>query len=181
MIKRHFVPHAPSRRHTASLAIMPRKRTAGSMSRDNCPPTASRRARRARRDRPHALQGADAVSNGFAADILVIDERPRLRCLFPRPASVAHRETLPKMRRRLEFVDDGVRIILEGNAAAVLVGAQLVAAKAELAGALGHDEQRRRRQERTFEVVDFAQQVQKLAALARLVCKPPEIAGRRSA
>src|SRR6185312_15812041 len=79
--------------------------------------------------------------------------------------SVTHRETLPRMLRRFQFVDEGDRVILHRNPAlAVRIGEQLVGAEAELAGALAGVELGWRRQEGPVEFALAAQNVEEAAA-----------------
>src|SRR5208282_965070 len=82
--------------------------------------------------------------------------------------SIADGEPLPDMLRFLQFVDGGDRVVLERDAAALVVAQQLILAEAELAGAFAGNEHRRGREERPVEVVLMAQEVEKLAAPAGL-------------
>src|SRR5438552_19095204 len=79
-------------------------------------------------------------------------------------ASIAHRKPPAGMRGLLDLVRQGYGVVLERDAAALVVAEQLVATKAEFSGALTRHEHRRRRQEGPVKRGFLAQQVQKGAA-----------------
>ncbi|HEY0178462.1 MAG TPA: hypothetical protein VGC30_02385, partial [Dokdonella sp.] len=79
--------------------------------------------------------------------------------------SVADREALAVVRRRLDLVDERDRIVFERDAAAAVVAdQQLILADAEAAGPRARNERRGRRQERPVERMLVAQAIEETRA-----------------